>query len=228
MLAFELRAAGRIQVSSDPPGARVAVGGESMGNAPCTVELGAGEPAWVTASLEGYLPASTVANVASGELILWAARLRPAGTLDISSDPSALAVLVDGQSEGRTPLSVAVEANTPHSVQAGFGTLHASRTVTVEARATRSVALRLEDAEDLRLQTALRTVASRLAALHVRIARLEKSRPNQLREALASTRKKELLEEEVDRLELKQQELDGNLGVHRTELEESAGAATRR
>jgi len=227
-LAFELREAGRIQVSSDPPGARVAVEGESRGVTPCTVEVGAGEPTRVTATLEGYLPATNLAIVASRELILWAAHLRPAGTLDISSDPSAVTVLVDGQPMGKTPLSIPVEANAPHQVQVVLGKLHASRTATVDARATRSVALRIEDAEDLKLQASLRAVASRLAALRVRIARLEKARPDQLQEALATTRQKELLEEEVDRLELKQQELDGNLGSHRTELEESAGAVPGR
>jgi archaellum component FlaG (FlaF/FlaG flagellin family) len=227
-LAFELRAAGRVQVSSDPPGARVAVDGESVGIAPCTVEVAAGEPARVTATLDGYMPVANQVTVASGELIPWMVHLRPAGTLDISSDPSAVMVLVDGQSVGKTPRSVLVEANTRHQIEVVLGKLRASRTAIVEAQATRRVELRIEDAEDLRLRASERAVASRLAALRLRIATLEKARPNQLREALATTRKKELLEEEVDRLELKQQELDGNLGAHRTELEENAGAALGR
>ncbi len=224
-LAFELREAGRIQVSSDPSGAHLALEGEPAGIAPCTIEVGAGEPAHVTAALEGYLPVASVVTVASGELIPWAVHLRPAGTLDVSSDPPAATVLVDGQPVGRTPRSVPVEANTRHQIEVVLGKLRASRTAIVEAGATARVELLIEDGEDLKLHAALRAVASRLAALRVQIARLEKARPNQLGEALATTRKKELLEEEVDRLELKQQELDGNLGTHRTALEESAGAA---
>ena len=58
--------------------------------------------------------------------------------------------------------------------------------------------------------------------MRVQIARLDKRHPNQLGEALATTHQAELLEEEIDRLEQQEQEVEGNLASHRTELEERA------
>jgi archaellum component FlaG (FlaF/FlaG flagellin family) len=227
-LALELQEAGRIQVSSDPPGAQVTVEGGSVGITPCTVDVPAGSPVRVAVTHEGYLAATSVTTVASRELIQWTAPLRPAGMVDVSSDPSAVTVLVDGQPIGETPRRVAVEAGLPHEVRITLGKLSASQSVTVAAGATKSVALELEDGEDRKLRASLRAMATRLASLRVRIARLEKGRPNQLGEALAATRRRELLEEEVDRLEERQQELEGNLASHRTELEERARPAAQR
>ncbi len=192
-LALELREAGRLQVSSDPPGAQVAVEGESVGITPCTVDVPAGSPVRLAVTHEGYLAATSLTTVASGELIQWTAPLRPAGIVDVSSDPSAVTVLVDGQPVGETPRRVAVEAGLPHEVRITLGKLSASKSVTVAAGATKSVALQLEDGEDRRLRTSLRALASRLVSLRLGIARLEKDRPNQLGEALAATRRRELL-----------------------------------
>jgi TolA-binding protein len=129
---------------------------------------------------------------------------------------------VDGQPVGQTPQSVWVEAGTPHLVQIDLGKLRASRVVSVAARATRGVELRIDDTDDQRLQVSLQMTEKQLERLRGRMARLNQHHPNQLGEALATTHHEELLEEEVDRLEQREQEIEGTLAAHRTELEDRA------
>jgi hypothetical protein len=227
-LAFELREAGRMQVSSQPAGAHVSAEGAEAIPAPCTIEIPAGAPVRVTAALEGYLPATTLATVEGGQVVEWVARLRPAGIFDIASDPPGVPVQVDGLRQGTSPLSFPVEAGVPHRIEVALGSLRASEVATVEARSSRRVVLRLEDRQDRKLQAALGALSKRVAQLRARIAKLERNHPNQLAEALARTHEQELLEEEVDRLEQRQQEIEGDLASHRTALEERAASGAAR
>jgi PEGA domain len=221
-LAFELSEAGTVKVSSVPPGAEVSDRSGPLGLTPTSVEVPASVPSRLTVSLDGFLPASTLATVASHEVLEWSAHLRPAGVLEISSEPAEVVALVDGEPVGKTPVDAPVEAGVPHVVQIALAGMSASRTVTVAAQATQKVALRLEDQRDKRIRASLQGLAKQMAADRAQIAALERHRSNQVLGALAATRKAELLTEEIDRLEQRRDDLEGELALHRTDLDERA------
>ena len=106
---------GTLKINSKPSGATVKIDGVSRGKAPITVEIAAGSHK-VSVSKEGFKEKSASARVTAGQtssmtLALQAESTEPEvrkGTLFISSAPAGALLYIDGQSRGRTPLSVTV------------------------------------------------------------------------------------------------------------------------
>lgn len=96
-----------VTVRSEPPGASLEVDGEERGNTPVTVELGAGTRALVL-SLGGYEPWRTdLVVVADEPQELPVVELLPErGRLRVTSTPQGSNVTVDGEFQGRTPVTV--------------------------------------------------------------------------------------------------------------------------
>ncbi len=96
---------GRLEITSNPPGARVLVDGESVGETPLTdIPIEAG-----TRSLElradRYRPLSTSLEVEGREIRQQLAlALEPAwAEISVATEPAGATVLVDGESAGTTP-----------------------------------------------------------------------------------------------------------------------------
>jgi formylglycine-generating enzyme required for sulfatase activity len=92
---------GRLQVTSEPPGAAVSVDGRFRGETPVEVELEAGDAHLVRATRAGHAPAGETVTLARGEsrplhLELKAQR----GEVQVVADPVDAEVLVDGQPRG--------------------------------------------------------------------------------------------------------------------------------
>jgi formylglycine-generating enzyme required for sulfatase activity len=106
-----------VQVSSEPPGADVLVGGESRGVTPLTTEILAGSHP-LELRLEGYKPWVTDLQVRAGEpLEIGPVRLGlPDGRLTVRTDPAGASVTVAGVYRGSTPLTIDVRPQIKQSI----------------------------------------------------------------------------------------------------------------
>lgn len=111
------RTAVPLEITSEPPGARVLMDDEMLCPAtPCTPQVPEGKHLfWVR--MEGYRP--WVENVQAGRGVRVAAKLtNPAGRVAVRAPRDGVPVLVDGAAAGSTPLSLLL-APGPHTVALG-------------------------------------------------------------------------------------------------------------
>lgn len=136
-----------VTVSSEPPGAAIMAGAESLGTTPATVAVTAGSTA-LELRKDGFKPWRQALAVTAGQRIeLPLVRLQETdGLLSVVSVPPGAAVTIDGRYRGTTPAEVEITPGRSHEVivaKPGFETV--TRSVEVERR--KSASLRLELAE---------------------------------------------------------------------------------
>lgn len=134
-----------VSISSEPPGARISVGGEALGATPATVPVGSGQKE-IELRLEGYKPwRQTLAVTAGQQLVLPPVKLQEVdGLLEVASQPPGAAVSIDGRYRGVTPLETEIAPGRPHQVlvaKPGYDT--ASRSISIERRGSASLRLEL-------------------------------------------------------------------------------------
>lgn len=106
-----------VNVTSEPAGAQVIVGGQPRGTTPLTTEIVAGNHP-LELRLEGFKPWTTDVQVKAGEpLSVGPVKLGlPDGRLVLRSEPSGAAVSVAGVYRGQTPLELELRPDIAHSV----------------------------------------------------------------------------------------------------------------
>ena len=124
---------GILDISSDPAGAEVIVGGITKGTTPVRVERVPRGIVTVTLKLNGYEDLTRELTITPGDTQNLSVKMKGRPTrLTIVSIPEKARVYVDDQFQGRSPVSVSVEGGS-HRVRAelpGYAPL--SRSVTVE------------------------------------------------------------------------------------------------
>lgn len=118
-IAFELEPDwADILIKAQPADASLWLGDKAVGNAGATVEVMSGMHR-LTVRSHGYVEETITLNVVAGvPQEIGPIKLKPsAGALSLTSEPTDAAVTVDGTFEGRTPLRIALQPNTEHSVQ---------------------------------------------------------------------------------------------------------------
>jgi PEGA domain len=221
VIPIELAAVGYVQITSTPPGAKIATGTEDLGIAPRSIELAADTPTKLTATLDGYLDAATTLTVTAGATLTWAPALAPAGRLDISSDPADARIRLDGQVVGRTPLVVTVAAGVSHVVQLEAAGLDPyKRNVTVERGAMKPIVGHLADREERRLQASLASVNHQIEDLERQLRALEANQSTEYFAAMANMKKRTAAETKLDKLTKRKEDVEGQIDAHRTELED--------
>ncbi len=102
---FTLQAGRAYQIVSEPPEALVTVNGHRLGEpTPVTMKvLPFGQSATITVQLEEYLPHHFVLNSRTETATITQVTLRPARSLEISSNPPGAQLYLDGLLIGRTP-----------------------------------------------------------------------------------------------------------------------------
>jgi formylglycine-generating enzyme required for sulfatase activity len=126
-----------VELASDPPGARIYVDDEPIGETPATVQMLAGERR-VQLSLPGHRGWRDIVDVeALRDFSLGTIRLAPAdGILNVASNPPRARVTIDGQYRGETPLEVELRPGASYRVQLFKpGYESASRTVRIGSNA---------------------------------------------------------------------------------------------
>ncbi|MCC7488065.1 MAG: PEGA domain-containing protein [Gammaproteobacteria bacterium] len=134
-----------VDIRSEPPGARISVGGEALGVTPATVPVASGQ-AQIELRLEGYKPWRQSLQVTAGQkLTLPPVTLQEAdGLLEVVSLPAGAAVSIDGRYRGVTPLETEIAPGRSHTVLvAKPGHETATRSVAVERRGSASLHVEL-------------------------------------------------------------------------------------
>lgn len=110
---------GTIYVQSNPAGAAIYLNGNMQGYSPLTIPNLPPDSYSMKASLPGYTPDTQLVNVYSGRTSTYYPNLqssppapRISGTVSISSSPNAAMVYVDGNYQGKTPLTVTLYPGT--------------------------------------------------------------------------------------------------------------------
>ena len=135
-----------VSLTTKPAGATVSVDGEPAGTTPIELELTAGERV-LEARLNGYNAwRDTVTVLADTPQELPVVALTPAdGRVRLSSTPSEVAVSVDGEFRGRTPLTLRLSPGRAHEItltKPGFATVR--RELSVAADSGRELMIELE------------------------------------------------------------------------------------
>lgn len=135
-----------VSVDSVPAGARVLTDGRELGVTPLAVELDAGRHALAIEHPQYRRFESQITVQAGQPMRIGPVELGlPDGRLVVRSSPAGADVSIGGRYRGRTPLAAGVAPGMPQEVmvsKAGFTAV--TRTVTVESRAERELALALE------------------------------------------------------------------------------------
>jgi hypothetical protein len=104
---------GAIYAQSNPAGAAIYMNGNLQGYSPVTIPNLPPGTYSMKASLSGYTPDTQLINVYSGQTATYYPNLqqsppapRSTGTVSVSSTPNAALVYVDGNYQGKTPLTV--------------------------------------------------------------------------------------------------------------------------
>jgi hypothetical protein len=140
--------AASIEVTSDPPGANVTIGGEFKGTTPITVNLTEGTHE-VAVELDGYRTQTRTVQLTAGTTQAEDFTLPevPSGFLDITSDPPGAEILVDDASRGSTPVTRLRVSTGQHRVEVRMNgydsvfqnvTVERNRRVTITAPLERS------------------------------------------------------------------------------------------
>lgn len=152
-----------VVLATEPPGASVAVAGQSQGLTPVTVAVPAGDTD-VELRKEGYKPWRQRLTVSAGQkLELPLVRLQESdGLLDVKSSPAGAAVTIDGRYRGTTPIELEIAPGRTHEVivaKPGYETVTRSLQIEKRGAATLSIDLTerlgilriVSDQEDARL-----------------------------------------------------------------------------
>lgn len=135
-----------ISVGSDPSGAELLSGGQSLGVTPATVELLSGERMLLFSKPGFATHREPLTVVAGSPQALPVIRLTPAaGVLRVQTDPPGAAITVDGDFRGGSPATVEVSPDRAHRVvlsRAGYESQE--RTVTLGRGAEQSIDIRLK------------------------------------------------------------------------------------
>lgn len=156
---------GRLQVTSEPPGAAVSLEGRYRGETPLDLEVAAGRSHVLRATRAGHESAEATVTLARGEsrpLHLTLAVQR--GELQVVAEPPDAEVLVDGQPRGNSGAAIELSA-TPHEIEvrrAGYETHR--QTVTPRPGFPQTVRVRLRSTQEVR--TAARPSVRRSPAGH--------------------------------------------------------------
>ncbi len=124
-----------VTISSQPAGATIVAGGESLGVTPATVELLEGRHE-ISLVLDGYAPwEGRVVAFADTPLTLPSVQLQEAdGILSVVSEPAGANVTVDGRYRGQTPVRLSLAPGRRYTIglsKAGYRA--ATRNVVLEA-----------------------------------------------------------------------------------------------
>jgi formylglycine-generating enzyme required for sulfatase activity len=156
---------GRLQVTSEPAGAAVTVGGRYRGDTPLDLDLPAGTAAVVRATRAGHEAAEATVTLARGEsrpLHLTLAAQQ--GEVQVIAEPANAEVLVDGQPRG-TAGQVLVLSAAPHDIEVRHAGYEPHRqTVTPRPGLPHSVRVRLRSLSEAK--AAARPAVLRTAAGH--------------------------------------------------------------
>ncbi len=137
---------GEVTFTTSPPGALIVVGDREAGKTPASVEvLAAGED--VSLSLPGYKTWRQTVQVAIGEQLQWPeinlqvadARLR------LASRPAGANITLNGEFQGKTPMDIDVQPNTPQQLSLFLPGYHnASESVVLRSGEQRQLSITLE------------------------------------------------------------------------------------
>ncbi len=156
---------GRLQLTSEPGEATVAVDGQFRGETPLELDLAAGSPHTVRVSRAGYDPAEARVTLERGETRPLALALdAQIGEVEVVGEPVEAEVIVDGESRGRVGQTLRLTA-APHSLEVrrpGYETQRA--TVTPKPGLPQSVRVRLRLEKET--QAATRPAVLRTPAGH--------------------------------------------------------------
>ena len=138
-------ATGTLAIETDPAGLDVVVDGRAVGRSP--IELALPEGLRSVVLKQGTLSRTVSVNVKRGETVRhrfeFVAPAAPAvastGTLQITSDPSRAALIVDGVTRGMTPLTLPDLTVGTHAIAARFATATVEQRVEVTPGATAAV-----------------------------------------------------------------------------------------
>jgi len=140
---------GTLSVTTNPPGAQVAVDGEARGVTPLTLALTAGPH---TLDVRGggeprTIPLTIAAGAQVSQYIELAKTASRSGQLQIRSEPAGAAVTVDGVARGTSPLTVPDLAPGEHTIAVESDRGSVKQSVTIEAGVTASLVVPLVPAE---------------------------------------------------------------------------------
>jgi formylglycine-generating enzyme required for sulfatase activity len=140
---------GRLQVTSEPAGAAVTVGGRFRGETPLELEVPAGAPQVVRATRAGHEAAEESVTLSRGEsrpLHLTLAAQQ--GEVQVIADPANAEVLVDGQPRGTAGKVLELSA-APHEIEVRSAGYEPHRqTVTPRPGLPQSVRVRLRSVQE--------------------------------------------------------------------------------
>ena len=107
-----------VKFDSEPPGARVSLDGEHVCDAtPCKRPVKPGRHR-VEMNLARYMPLERTETLEAGKIVGWS--LEPNfGTLSVRSDPPGVAVTIDGEAVGTTPLDGLEREDGRYEVEVG-------------------------------------------------------------------------------------------------------------
>jgi hypothetical protein len=134
-----------ITILSQPVGAEVFVDGVSAGKTPLKTEILQGQHELLFKK-QGFKPVAFKQSVTAGaDVILEDVQLQPVdGQLSLTSVPTGASILLDGEFQGATPVTLSLIANTDHSLElskAGYSTKDLS--VNLQPEQERSIEVRL-------------------------------------------------------------------------------------
>ena len=138
-------APGSVYVSSQPLGVQVLIDGEVRGVTPLRLSLAAGSHV-IEIEHQGArraTPVAVEAGATSSHYYDLTAAAPATGRLEVTSDPTGATVVVDGVARGVTPLAIASIPPGPHRVVLSYQAMTATRSVTVNAGATATLAVPL-------------------------------------------------------------------------------------
>ena len=135
-----------VRIASEPAGAELRIGGQSLGKTPLQIELLQGEHE-LEMSLKDHKPMLFRQQIQAGrDLDLGPFRLQPLdGRLSVSSVPPGASISVDGVFLGTAPADLALTSNIEHTVQLSKpGYQVHNETITLDPDAEKSLEARLQ------------------------------------------------------------------------------------
>ncbi|MDH3645257.1 MAG: PEGA domain-containing protein [Gammaproteobacteria bacterium] len=134
-----------VSFSSKPPGAIVAIDGESVGETPLSAEVEAGDRE-LKISLAGYKQNLQLISISAGVPLTVPEQtlVEADGKLIVKTSPADVSVTVDGQFRGRSPLELSIRPGKKHRVsftKPGYESANRTVELTPDQRAPLSVSL---------------------------------------------------------------------------------------
>ncbi len=144
---------GTVEIQTNPPGARVSIDGQSTGMTPMTLTLTAGAHA-LELSGDGTARSIQLSVKAGGHTSQFVELPPPApaptgGRLEVRTDPSGVAVSIDGAAYGTTPTTIADLPPGDHVVVLSGPEGQVRRVVSIDADATTMLDVPLKEGASL-------------------------------------------------------------------------------